>query len=110
MVFVERRLDLRAAVDIRRRDLLLLLVFADDDSRKLACGFCGGGGCRPRAVPTFSTLRDAPLVEHPRRNGGRKLFLSRADSLARSVHRPDSFDGLHFFRRSNILTVWLFRR
>src|SRR5215470_13110014 len=102
MVFVERRLDLRAAGDIRQRSFLLFLVSTDGDSRQLGRGFCDGGGCRPRPVLAFSIIRSAPLVEHPRRDGGRELLLSWADSLARFADRRESLGDLHISRRSHI--------
>src|SRR5262245_44872220 len=71
MVFVERRLDLHATGDIRRRGLLQSLVSADGDSWQLLRGFYDAGGCRLCAFLTFSIIRSAPLVEYPRRNGGR---------------------------------------
>src|SRR5215813_4898028 len=102
MVFVERRLDLRAAGDIRRRSFLLFLVSADGDSWQLGRGSCDGGGCRHGTVLLLSIIRSAPLVEYPRRDVGRELLLSRTDSLARSADRRNSLGGLHVCRRSHI--------
>src|SRR5262245_19408658 len=100
--FVGRHLDLHAADGIRRRGLLLFLVATDSNSEQLVRGLHIGGDCPLRAVLALSNRRSAPLVEHPRRDGGRKLFLSRADSLARSVDRHDSLGGLHFYRSPHI--------
>src|SRR5262249_32001630 len=105
MVFLEGRFDLHAANGIRRRNFFLLLVSADSDSGQLVRGFHIGGGCPLRADFAFSVPWSAPLVEHPRRNGWRKLILSWADSLARSVYQSDSLGGFHVHCRSHLRTA-----